>query len=94
MARIGIRELRQHASKHVAAAAAGEEIIVTDRGKPVARLVPLSPMERQIQYLVDRYGATPPSSPHGSWSDLPLAEGPSLSDEIISDREDREVFGL
>lgn len=94
MAKIGIRELRQHASKHVAAAAAGEEIIVTDRGRPVARLVPLSPMEREIQYLVDRYGATPPANPHALWSDLPLAEGPPLSEEIIRDREDREIFGL
>lgn len=40
MERIGIRELRQNASRYVRRVAAGEVIEVTDRGKPVARLVP------------------------------------------------------
>ena len=44
MERIGIRELRQHASRYLARVAAGETIEVTDRGRPVARLVP-SPAE-------------------------------------------------
>ena len=38
--RIGIRELRQHASRYVAMAKAGKRIAVTDRGKLVAYLVP------------------------------------------------------
>jgi prevent-host-death family protein len=40
MESIGIRELRQNASAHVARAASGETIEITDRGKPVARLTP------------------------------------------------------
>lgn len=40
MERIGIRELRQHASRWVRRAASGESFEVTDRGRPVARLVP------------------------------------------------------
>ena len=39
MERIGIRELRQHASRWVRRAAAGESFEVTDRGRPVARLL-------------------------------------------------------
>lgn len=38
--RIGIRELRQHASRYVALAKAGRRIPVTERGKLVAYLVP------------------------------------------------------
>lgn len=38
---IGIRELRQNASRYVSRAAAGEFIEITDRGRPVARLVPI-----------------------------------------------------
>jgi prevent-host-death family protein len=38
---VGIRELQQHASKVVARAAAGESVEITDRGRPVARLVPM-----------------------------------------------------
>jgi len=41
MLRIGVRELRQHASRYLALVARGERIEVTDRGRPVAMLVPL-----------------------------------------------------
>jgi prevent-host-death family protein len=40
MNRIGVRELRQHASRYLARVATGETIEVTDRGRPVALLVP------------------------------------------------------
>ncbi len=40
MDRIGVRELRQHASAYLARVATGETIEVTDRGRPVALLVP------------------------------------------------------
>jgi prevent-host-death family protein len=40
MVRIGIRELRQHASRYVERVRAGETIEVTLRGMVVARLVP------------------------------------------------------
>jgi prevent-host-death family protein len=42
MKTIGVRELRQHASKYLEEVAAGESIEITDRGHPVARLVPIS----------------------------------------------------
>jgi prevent-host-death family protein len=42
MREIGIRELRQHASRYLRDVEGGETIEVTDRGRPVARLVPVS----------------------------------------------------
>ena len=36
-----MRELRQQASRYLARVAAGESFEVTDRGRPVARLVPV-----------------------------------------------------
>lgn len=36
-----MRELRQHASRYLARVARGETVEVTDRGRPVARLVPV-----------------------------------------------------
>ena len=39
--RIGIRELKAHASALIRRAAGGETITVTDRGRPVARIVPV-----------------------------------------------------
>lgn len=41
MLRIGVRELRQHASRYLALVARGERVEVTDRGRPVALLVPV-----------------------------------------------------
>ena len=41
MDRIGVRELRQHASRYLARVASGESLEVTDRGRPVAMLVPV-----------------------------------------------------
>lgn len=41
MERIGVRELRQHASRYLARVAGGESLEVTDRGRPVAMLVPV-----------------------------------------------------
>ena len=37
---VGVRELRQHASVHLRRVQAGETLIVTDRGHPVAVLIP------------------------------------------------------
>lgn len=38
---VGVRELKQRLSSYVRRAAAGERIVVTDRGRPTAMLVPL-----------------------------------------------------
>lgn len=38
---VGIRELKAHLSAFVGRARRGETVIVTDRGRPVARLQPL-----------------------------------------------------
>ena len=48
---VGVRELKAKLSEYLGKAASGEEVVVTDRGKPVARLVPaqaVSPIERGI----------------------------------------------
>ena len=41
MSTVGIRALKQNASQVVARAAAGEVVTITDRGRPVAQLVPV-----------------------------------------------------
>jgi prevent-host-death family protein len=40
--RVGLREANQKFSKLVRAVRRGKEVILTDRGKPVARLVPIA----------------------------------------------------
>lgn len=43
MTRIGVRELRQHASRYLDQVKAGETLEVSERGRLVALLVPPSP---------------------------------------------------
>jgi prevent-host-death family protein len=48
---VGVRELKAKLSEYLGAAAAGQEVVVTDRGRPVARIVPYgttSKIERGI----------------------------------------------
>jgi prevent-host-death family protein len=41
MQSIGVRELRQNASRYLAQVARGESLEITQHGRPVARLVPI-----------------------------------------------------
>jgi len=36
-----VSELKAHISEYISKAKAGEEVLVTDRGRPVAKLIPL-----------------------------------------------------
>ena len=52
MARIGVRELRQHASRYIGMVKAGETVEVTERGELVALLVAPSRGETARDRLV------------------------------------------
>jgi prevent-host-death family protein len=53
MEAIGVRELRQHASRYLARVEAGEELGVTNNGRLVARLVPVRQAERSREALIE-----------------------------------------
>lgn len=89
---IGIRELRQSASVHLRAVSAGEEIVVTDRGRPVARLVAASVAEKRLAEKVAAHALIPPSRLRRRFSTTPRLAGTSLSAAVAADREDRDVF--
>lgn len=40
----GVAELKAHLSRYLASVKEGEEVTVTERGRPVARLVPVDPV--------------------------------------------------
>lgn len=52
MERIGVRELRQHASRYLSRVKAGETVEVTERGQLVALLVPPDPATSARERLV------------------------------------------
>jgi prevent-host-death family protein len=58
---VGVRELRQNLSKYLARVKEGESLVVRERGKVVARLVPAGAhIDPYVTYLAERYGATIP----------------------------------
>ena len=49
---VGIRELKNRLSSYIDRVRAGEEVIVTDRGRPVARLSALDAADDRLAELV------------------------------------------
>ncbi len=44
---VGLREANQHLSRYIKTVEGGDELVITRRGKPVARLVPVA-TKRQL----------------------------------------------
>lgn len=60
MDQVGVRELRQHASRVLSRIEAGESVEITNQGRPVARLVPVDhATARSIDALIDAGVVTP-----------------------------------
>jgi prevent-host-death family protein len=90
MVRVGIRELRQDASTWVRRAAAGETIQITDRGRPVAQLGPIS---KPLGGLAALEAAGLLRKAKGKLSDLkpmPAAPGTRPLSEILQEMRDEE----
>ncbi|GAA0940870.1 type II toxin-antitoxin system Phd/YefM family antitoxin [Kribbella koreensis] len=88
METIGLRELNQNPSKAVARVRAGETIVVTDRGRPVLRLVPEIERPDTLRRLIDAGEVTLPVEL--GMPDLALELAPdveSLSDLLVADRD-------
>lgn len=84
--RIGVRELRQHASRYLALVQRGEVVEVTDRGRLVARLVPA---ESDSWDQLVASGAVLLAEPGTDLLDEPPADyGINASAELAALRED------
>ena len=88
MSQVGVRELKNQLSRYLKRVQEGEEIIVTEHGRSVARLLPvLTPhlkedLEPLLRKGVVRWGG---GKPRGS-SRRPLIQGQSLSEMVVKER--------
>jgi prevent-host-death family protein len=89
MEQIGIRELRQRASEWVAKAKAGVVILITDRGRPVARLAPLTPGDDVRHRLIAEGQLIPAATARTPLSVNDLISGPPLTPILDELREER-----
>lgn len=86
---VGIRELRLNLSRYVAQAKTGTEVIVTDHGRPVARLTRIGDDEDTFARLVREGKITPAKRPKRTSLPPPVelqGEGPLVSEMVLEDR--------
>ena len=96
MESIGVRELRQNASKYLERVKRGESIQITDRGVPVAMLSPVSGQKKSRYDELVEQGVIVPGT--GDLAEIlaepllptdPDYDGPSIAQILDELREDR-----
>lgn len=89
MERIGVRELRQHASRYLDLVKAGETVEVTERGELVALLTPPSPAATARERLIAQGRLIPAQGPRVLPTRvLPIPGRPTASEALAEDRAD------
>jgi len=81
---VGVRELRDGLSRHLAQVRSGRTLTVTDHGRPIARIVPVdvpSPLDRLVAE-----GRVRPARRRKRVAPKPLAASGSVSDLVAEQR--------
>jgi prevent-host-death family protein len=85
MESIGVRELRQYASRYLSRVAAGESLQITDRGRPVARLIP--PADDSWEQMIATGQIVSPELPGDLLDEPPIKGEGSASARLAAMRE-------
>lgn len=91
MKTVGIAEFKAKLSEYIGLAQEGEEVVVTDRGRPVVTVNRVSDEANEIDELVRRGIATPPKGelPDDFFREGPVeTDGPGLSEAVIEERRE------
>jgi len=92
--KLGLREANQQFSKAIKAVRAGKEVILTERGHPIAVIKPIKSedsLDVSVQAMVDEGFLKPATrkgrTPTPRWRPVKV-KGKPLSQTVIEDRED------
>ncbi len=93
--KLGLREANQQFSKAIKAVRAGREVVLTERGHPIAVIKPIKEQDRleiALQAMVDDGFVRPATrkgpTPAPRWRPVKV-KGKPLSQTILDDRDDR-----
>ena len=93
--RLGLRAANQYFSKAIKAVKAGQEVILTDRGKPIAVIKPLTQDDNQVAIIrrLEAEGLLRPALKRGPmpdprWKPIRI-KGKPLSETIREERDER-----
>lgn len=81
---VGVRELRNNLSRYLDKVREGEQLVVTDRGRPIARIVPAEE-DRTFDSLVAEGLVTPAARPKRP-SETPVKTAGTVSDLVPDQR--------
>ncbi len=85
---VGVRALRLELSRYLAAVQQGQEVVVTDHGRPVARLIPAQASNYRLADLIASGDAEAAQTPKDDWLPEPVdvAPGATVSDLVTEQR--------
>ena len=93
--KLGLREANQHFSKAIKAVRAGKDVVLTERGRPIAVIKPIrdeATEETALKLMIDqglvRAASRSGPMPSPRWRPARV-KGKPLSHTVIEDREDR-----
>lgn len=93
---IGVRELRQNASRYLAKVKQGQRIAVTDRGELVAYLEPIEKPTTTFQRMVAAGQVSPARGSIGdllaSWEPLHAEPGERKLSDVLQEMRDEERY--
>jgi prevent-host-death family protein len=86
MITVGVREFKNRLSEYLRRAKAGERVVVTERGRPVAVITRPGAAEERIEGMIrERQALWGGGKPRGSRKPCKI-KGPSVADAVIEDR--------
>lgn len=93
---IGIRELRQHASRYLRRVREGETITLTDRGEPFAEIRPVKQHATTLDRMIAEGRATAPTIDFSEflkkYPPAPRREGDPLLSDVVAEMRDEERY--
>ncbi len=83
---VGVRDLKAHLSAHLDRVKAGQTVVVTERGRPVAKLVPFGGLvlPPSVERLIQTGAATWSGRDLPPFEPLPVTPGDQTLAEMVS----------
>jgi prevent-host-death family protein len=90
---VGVAQLKAKLSEYLARVRAGEDVLITEHGRPVARVVPVAAVDEEDELLeLERKGLIRRGTGRIPKEILdtpgPKITGPSLVDAVLEEREE------
>jgi prevent-host-death family protein len=83
---VGVRDLKNNLSRYLGQVEAGVEVVVTDRGRPIARLTSMDAVTDKLAAMIEAGLVRPPSAKVRQ-RPVPLTSTGSVSELVAEQRQ-------